>query len=196
MVSPKPRTPDLWGRRIPLACGHMRRPQGKQISSNENREAKSITCKAEAPRLLCVKFKKRSQPWFYLFGAQVLGAFFKNATPSLAEHRVTIFSSNKHPQISSARNFPPFRKPKMIPKGSLEGRKPENGTREGSPEGPKWVSWSSRSTLGDPPGPTRGSRTRPGPPEGRSTRPGRGQTEVRAVMWARLTAPAPRPLAP
>ena len=87
------------GRRILLACGHMRRPQGKQISSNENREAKSITCKAEAPRLLCVKFKKRSRPLFYLFGAQVLAAFFKNATPSLAEHRVTIFSPKKYPQI-------------------------------------------------------------------------------------------------
>ena len=159
-----------WGRRIPLACGHMRRPQGNKMSSNENREAKSITCKTEAPRLLCVNFKKRSRPLFYLFGAQVLAAFFKNATPSLAEHRVTIFSSTKHPK-SNRDPFSTPPKPQNDPNWVTGGsKKPENGIRKdlrNVQNGSPGVSQAPSGTLLDPPGdPGRAPNRREGDPRG------------------------------
>ena len=147
-----PRTPDplgIGGFHWPAAtCAD---PYRKKISSDENREAKSITCKAEAPRLLCVKFKKRSRPLLYLFGAQVLGAFSKMQLPAWPNtaspffHQQNTPKSNRDPfsTPSKPQNDPNrvtggSKNPKMAP-GRVSGTS-KMGPRE-LPKHPRRRSW-------------------------------------------------------
>ena len=172
----------------------MRRPQGNKISSNENREAKSITWKAEAPRLLCVNFKKRSRPLFYLFGAHVLTALFsKMQLPAWPNTASPFFHQQNNPR-SNRDPFPTPSQPQNDP-NRVTGRSKTLKWH------PKRVSGTSK--LGPrelPTDPRRPSWTHPGIPDAPRTAGGAihaaraGPNEGPRCQWALPARPRPPPL--